>query len=99
MKAKKIIAVICLAMLCTQVIPLKQIGAMLFNNQITEEIAHTSDCGKKLPGEKESDHYLPAWEYYSSVLALSTSNHGIYASSVLVQLHFAEVQTPPPNLV
>lgn len=99
MKLKKIIAVVCLAVLCMQVIPLRQIGSMLFNNQLTEELAHTADCGKKLSVEKETDNYLPSFlTYYTDNLS-STGNHGIHAHSPLVQLHVAEVQTPPPNLV
>lgn len=82
-----------------QVIPVQQIGAILFNNQITEEIAHGSDCGKKLSAEKESDSYLPSYLAYHAQDVSGTNNHGILAQSPLVQLHVAEVQTPPPNLV
>lgn len=98
MNIKKVIAIICLAILCTQVIPLKQIGAMLFNNQLTEEIAHSCDCGKKPLADKD-DNYLPAREISQASAILSTANHGIHAPSTLIQLHYAEVQTPPPNLV
>ena len=99
MKLKKVIAVICLIVLSTQVIPLRQIGAMLFNNQITEEIAHTSDCGKKLTGEKELYTYFAAVFNTQLEMLTGTNNQGIYAHSRLIKLHVDEVPTPPPNLV
>lgn len=100
MKLKKIIAVICLVVLSIQVIPLRQIGAILFNNQITEEIAHASDCGKKSSGEKEFHHYSPVHVFNNASLELAgTNNQSIYARDRLVRQHVDEVPTPPPNLV
>ena len=98
MKLKKIIALICLVVLSTQVIPLRQIGAMLFNNQIQEEIAHASDCGKKLPGEKELHNYFPSVFNFQVQTLSGINNQSIYAHSRLVKLHVAEVPTPPPNI-
>ena len=99
MKLKKLIALICLIVLCTQVIPLRQIGAILFNNQITEEIAHTTDCGKKLTGEKDAYTYLPSVFNFQLQTLSGTNSKSIYAHSALIKLHVAEVPTPPPNLV
>jgi hypothetical protein len=99
MNLKKIIALICLFVLSLQVIPVQQIGGMLFNNQITEEIAHSSDCGKKFSVEKESDNYIIAFNHYNISALSLTNNHGIHAHTVLVKFHVEEVQTPPPNLV
>ncbi len=98
MKVKKIIALICLIVLCTQVIPLRQIGAMLFNNQLTEEIAHGSDCGKKLSGEKEVHNFFPVVFNNATKELAVTNNQSIYSRSRLVKLHIAEVPTPPPNI-
>lgn len=98
MKLKKFIALICLIVLSTQVIPLRQIGAILFNNQITEEIAHASDCGKKLSEEKElHTSYLPL-DIQVKILS-DINNLSMFAHSRLVKQHVAEVPTPPPNLV
>ena len=98
MKVKKIIALICLFVLSIQVIPLRQIGAMLFNNQLTEEIAHGADCGKKSNAEKEIHHFFTA-ELNTTAKELSvTNNQSIYSRSSLVKLHIAEVPTPPPNI-
>ena len=98
MKFKKVIALICLIVLSTQVIPLQQIGSMLFNNQITEEIAHGSDCGKKMNGEKEVHNFFPVVFNTNARELASTNNQSIYSRSRLVKLHIAEVPTPPPNI-
>jgi hypothetical protein len=81
-----------------QVLPLRQIGAILFNNQITEEIAHGADYGKKLQGEKESHDYFPSVFYCTTLELAGTNNQSIYAHSRLVKLHVEEVPTPPPNI-
>jgi hypothetical protein len=98
MKLKKIIAIICLIVLSTQVIPLRQIGAMLFNNQLTEEMAHASDFGKKLSEEKELHTYYPLLNAQEKILS-DINNHSMYAHTRLVKQHVAEVPTPPPNIV
>lgn len=98
MKIKKIIALICLVVLSIQVLPLRQIGAMLFNNQITEEIAHSYSFGKKSNAEKEIHHFFTA-ELNTTAKELSiTNNQSIYSRSSLIKLHIAEVPTPPPNI-
>jgi hypothetical protein len=97
-KLKKIIALFCLVVVSIQVMPVRQIGAMLFNNQFTEEITHTADCGKKLPLHKSTDNYLFA--SMRAALKISTTNgYSIYAQEGLVKQHVAEVQTPPPNII
>jgi hypothetical protein len=97
MKVKKIIALFCLLFIGLQALPVKQLGAILFNNQITEDIAHASDDGKKQTAENFTDNYLPV--YYDSYAhqILGTNNHTTHGHFPLVQLHVAEVQTPPPN--
>jgi hypothetical protein len=99
MKSKNIIAIICLIVLCIQVIPLRQIGAMLFNNQITEELAHSSDCGKKITQEKEFHHsFHTVFSSLDEELS-GTNGNGIHAHSPLIKQHIKEVPTPPPNVV
>ena len=100
MNLKKSIALFCMVVLCIQALPVKQIGAMLFNNQFNEEIAHDGDSdAKKQAAGKESDHYLPAYLNYVAQENPGINNHNIQAHFPLAQLHFAEVPTPPPNLV
>jgi hypothetical protein len=98
MNLKKPIALFCLIVLCTTVIPLRQIGAILFNNQITEEIAHAIDTGKRLSEEKELHAAYPLLGIQVKLLS-DINNHSMYAHSRLVKQHVAEVPTPPPNVV
>lgn len=98
MQLKKIIALFCLMVVCIQVLPVKELGAILFNNQITEEIAH-ANCEKKPSIEKHTDDYLLSNINTTTFNLDCTNNHGMHAHVALVQLHVAEVQTPPPNLV
>ena len=99
MQLKKAIALFCLIVLCMQVLPVKQIGSILFNNQITEEIAHSAETVKKPLIEKQSDNYLSASLNYNINNFGSANKHSIHAKDALVRLHVAEVQTPPPNVV
>ncbi|MBS1747028.1 MAG: hypothetical protein JST21_12725 [Bacteroidetes bacterium] len=97
MKIKKLIALFCMVVISIQFMPVRQIGAMLFNNQITEELTHAADCGKKLPIDKSSETNLFA-SLHDATKMLSINGHSIYAQEDLVKQHVAEVQTPPPNL-
>jgi|SRR5205809_5591082 len=98
MQLKKAIALFCLIVLCMQVLPVKQIGAILFNNQITEEIAHAHDS-KKQTAKNESDHYFPAYLNYAAQEITGANKHNAHKRFDLVRLHYAEVPTLPPNLV
>jgi hypothetical protein len=42
---KKITPYFLLAIICTQVLPINQVGAQLFNNMITEELCDTMEGG------------------------------------------------------
>lgn len=97
MQLKKIIAFICLMALCIQLLPVKQIGAMLFNNQITEEISH-ADHPKKPAAKNSTDYLIPGLQI-AAQNKVDCFTGGIYIKYALVKLHFAEVPTPPPNLV
>ncbi len=46
MAFKKTISVLFLAVLLLQVLPVKQIGYVLYSNQITEEMQHEKDTSK-----------------------------------------------------
>lgn len=100
MQLKKIIALFCVVVLCMQLLPVQQLGAVLFNNQITEEIAHTPDCAKASSIEKQTDDYLLTHTISSEHNLSCTNNCNIHVhAAALVKLHVAEVQTPPPNLM
>jgi len=79
-------------------LPLRQIGSVLFSNQINEELPHSMDMDK---GFFKKNNSLS--EYLSSApsLALSTYldfslTHHLFADSI-PQNHSGEILVPPPN--
>jgi hypothetical protein len=95
MKLKKLIAIICIFTLGTQMLPVQQIGSVLFGNQINEELPHNYDSK-----EKESKGDIDFTTIHSSL--------PLFSVQVSAYLHFAvslpssyskDVHTPPPNVV
>ena len=96
MKLKKFITIFCLLVLSIQMLPVKQIGYVLFSNQITEELPHSIDAKVKSCLAKE----YPCVEAYASSLLVIASNDKAYfhfAVSLPVP-HTGDIQTPPPNI-
>jgi len=85
--------------LSIQLLPLKQTIAWLLGNQVTEELVHTDDTGKKVrSGDDLNKHFLPV--YYptlvASVLPGSLMAHSHHAEG-LEGRHADDILTPPPN--
>lgn len=98
MKFKKAIALLCLLMLAIQMLPVKEIGAILFGNQINEEIPHSLDIGKDVPCKLlvKSDSFLS----HITDNDFLSGNIGEYVhfASLLPNNHTDEIPTPPPNI-
>ena len=76
--------------------PVQHIGRLLSTNSLNEEVAHSVSLEKPgLPDTDLTDHFTPAPSAISSLDG--TNNHSTHAHSSLVNLHVADVQTPPPN--
>lgn len=80
--------------MCTQLLPVRALGKILFNNQIVEEHMHDDDPGKALKEIK----FHPV---FSHVDYLATE---IFLQELYTHYHeqlplhpSMEVQTPPPN--
>jgi hypothetical protein len=94
---KKIVTLFCLLVLSTQMLPLRQIGSIISNNQLTEELPH-SMCGKSLvkfdPGATDPfetlDYELENFRGFSKFSF-------IHFASDLPPCHTGEIHTPPPN--
>jgi hypothetical protein len=98
MLAKRIIAVFCVLIFSIQILPLRQIGSLLFGNTMNEEIPHS------MPGIKENcGKYVSSYEFdffSGSILTsdyLNNSNSYIHYASLLPANHTGEIHTPPPN--
>ena len=102
---KKLIAYIFLFIFSFQVLPIKEIGKILFKNQLTEEIKE-ADCSQKGDEDlsklnKEGDPYHNIdWEYQKTARLLYLSHSlqtAIHQAERLPKHHVGEIFTPPPN--
>jgi len=98
MKWKHVIAIFCLLVLSTQMLPVKQLGALLSSNTVNEELPHGFDDGKdtgKLDLAK-NNIILPS-EWALSGIISNTAGEYIHFSVSLPKHHAGDIQTPPPN--
>lgn len=95
---KKLISIFFISLMCVQLLPIAQVGKLLFNNQIVEE--HVSgDCMSKTL--KLSPNDLNFHRYSDQVTAL---NPELFLRTLSYSYHedipaspIQEIQTPPPN--
>lgn len=79
-------------------LPVKAIGAVLFGNQINEEIPHSLDIGKDTPCKLLlKDDYLLNTPAENGLLSGNINEYAHFAS-LLPSNHAGEVHTPPPNI-
>jgi hypothetical protein len=96
---KKLLSALLLSLMCIQVLPIKEVGKLLFNNQIVEE--HV-DAGEN-PGSKCGFKLLK--DFYGRNSDLSEQmEHAILVSVTHYQSFeniptspVKEIHTPPPN--
>ena len=95
---KKLFSAFLLLVLITQMLPFRQIGSVLFSNQINEELPHSMDIDKGC--FKKNVHYS---DYLSAAPAaalsvyidFSYSRHSI--ADRIPQNPAGEILVPPPN--
>jgi hypothetical protein len=99
MMRKKIISLLLVFILLLQVLPVKQVGYVLFSNQINEELPHGMDIGKetsKLPLLNDG------LSHFSDAIHFLNCNSKPYCfafyASDIPNNHSTEVPTPPPNI-
>lgn len=101
---KQLVAYFFLFIFSFQVLPVKEIGKILFKNQLTEEVKE-SDCSECSGGEtvklkKDGEplyHQLGA-QQAARLQYLSHSLHtAIHEAERLPIHHVGEILTPPPN--
>ncbi|RFS23382.1 hypothetical protein DVR12_10215 [Chitinophaga silvatica] len=93
---KKVIGIFLLALMVSQLLPIKEVGKLLFNNQIVEE--HPVDCGvdhvkiaKELKFCKQFDDSLQF-----SLLQLQDTKHFRIMEDIPSNPAM-EIHAPPPN--
>jgi len=96
---RKLLAIICLSIFSFQIIPVKAIGKMLWNNQMTEEVHENGPCCKKMPGDTHDRfwylHFItPATEERQPEVCYK---HAL-RDEALIKCHHLEVPVQPPNV-
>jgi hypothetical protein len=95
---KKIIGIFLLALMCTQLLPIKEMGKVLFNNQIVEEHpvedGCTCDLVKVIKEFKFFKPYDSSLQFEPSLL-LKRLHYNFFAEIPLGPAR--EIHCPPPN--
>lgn len=83
----------------TQVLPIAQIGRMLYQNQLTEELPHSSTSAPAPNSFIEELHKAYWHDEQGENVRLYTLiiTHHLHESEKFSTQFVAEVQTPPPN--
>ncbi|MBI2731377.1 MAG: hypothetical protein HYX40_11625 [Sphingobacteriales bacterium] len=99
MTKKKIISVFLLLVFSTQVLPVAQIGRVLYQNQLTEELPH-SPTSAPVSYSFADEIHKACWhemEVFGLKLQSQIITHHIHETENVSTQFVAEVQTPPPN--
>jgi len=86
--------------LSSQVLPLKQVGKVLFKSQLTEEVSHADECGDT--DEALQQLFFP--EFFNGHPVPDTSEYlgtvirtYIHLSESVPDQHASDIFAPPPN--
>jgi hypothetical protein len=99
---KKFVAYIFLFIFSFQVLPVKEIGSILFKGQMTEEIHETVDdnpTGSKLKKEAETKIFIKSEMLASVMYFTSIAQLAIHSSANLPRHFVPDIFTPPPNFI
>jgi len=95
---KKLCTLFLLLVLAIQILPIQQMGSLLFSNQFTEEIPHSfdldKDCCKK--ALLKSDFLSTPSLSFCSAFINTSFQHPHFAVAI-PQNHTGDIHVPPPN--
>ncbi|AWO01529.1 hypothetical protein DLD77_07390 [Chitinophaga alhagiae] len=98
-RMKKLLSIFLMSLMCIQVLPIKEVGKLLFNNQIVEEHvdgSSSSSKGAKLSNGDINCHRYSDYETEMNPdLFLTNFSYG-YREDIPAS-PIQEIQTPPPN--
>jgi len=97
MLKKRVISVFFLMLFSFQLLPLRQVGSLLYSNQLMEEISHGSETGNAKFGDtsKNIDYFFT--ENSISLLSLAASLLLSPLDDNFKSRSSDDIQTPPPN--
>ncbi len=94
---KKICTYFLLLVLTIQILPVQQMGRMLFSNQFNEEIPHAFETDGLLGKAIFKSEFLSAQDFiFASVSAISSPKH-LHTADAIPQNHAGDIHVPPPN--
>lgn len=96
---RKIITYFLLCVLAIQLLPVKEMGMLLYNNQLTEEIYDASDNSEEKNDAKESKKEFTTIHYSKHLdieLKSSTGNRYALMNTILKSRYSDDTITPPP---
>mgnify|MGYP001001715391 CR=1 FL=1 len=95
---KKIVNFFLTFLLLIQMLPIKEIGAALFNNTFTEEIAHTISIDD-IEGKKcfDKSDYLCSDFLSFKPLVIAIVHNDFFFEDTIPHNHSTEILVPPPN--
>jgi hypothetical protein len=99
---KKFVAYIFLFIFSFQVLPVKEIGSILFKGQMTEEIHETVDDtspGGKVKKEPEVKLFIKNEMQALAMRFTSIAQLAIHGSANLPRHFVPDIFTPPPNFI
>jgi hypothetical protein len=94
---KKIYTLFLLSVLAIQMLPIQQMGCLLFGNQFTEEIAHADiekDCFKKVAFKSD---YLYTPDFSLGAAFVEFNRQHPHLSIAIPANHTGDIHVPPPN--
>lgn len=95
---KKLGTVFLLLVLAIQTLPIRQMGSLLYSNQFTEELPHSSNseknCLQKI--DLKSDYLSTSPETPVSTFISSSHYHPGFADAI-PQNYTGDIHVPPPN--
>ncbi len=96
---RRIITLFCFIVLSFQLLPVRQLGSLLFSNQLTEECPHDSDGAikdsKDMPDFKKD--FIVSYGFIACSFMTASNNSYIHFSTELPSFLASDVHTPPPN--
>lgn len=97
---RKVITYFLLSVLALQLLPVREVGGLLYNNQLTEEICDSFDAGEEKNDIKEGKKSIEDI-YHGLYFIVEINSFDIlyyFASDTIVKSRFAEDEPTPPPL-
>lgn len=96
---KKLAAILFLTIFTLMMLPLKQIGKMLWDNQMTEEVHEHGPCHKKMTNNNDHDKFW--YHHLFAPIRVEDSKIVCYKHAsrpvALIKCHHLDVPLQPPN--